>query len=177
MSVELDGARWRTLPAEAVVRAGLCEGLELDRPQLRALRRELRRVEALARATRALASRDHSERSLAARLERAGFAAAERAEAVGALRRAGYLDDARLARSRAAALAERGAGDALIRDDLERRGVDGALADAAVAELEPERERARRLADSRGGGIRAARWLAAKGFAPESLEGIVADET
>ena len=51
VDVELDGARWRTLPLEVVVRTGLQVGEELDRPRLRLLRRELRRHEAITAAT------------------------------------------------------------------------------------------------------------------------------
>src|SRR6266511_748438 len=42
--VELDGQAWRVLPLEPVVRAGLAEGVELDRARLRTLARELRRA-------------------------------------------------------------------------------------------------------------------------------------
>lgn len=173
--VELDGGSWRTLPTEVVARAGLAEGLELDRPRLRRLRRELRRGEALAHAVRALRSRDLSERALAARLERAGFAAPERSEAIETLTRVGFVDDARFARNRATALAERDAGDAAIRLDLERQGLSQELAEEALAELAPELERAERIAAALGGGLRAARTLARKGFREESIEAVVPD--
>ena len=48
--------------------------------------------------------------------------------------------------TRAEQLAERGSGDALIRDDLERRGVAAELVERALDALEPERERAARIA-------------------------------
>ena len=47
--VELDGVPWRLLPEEAVVRAGLSVGLELDRSRLVTLARERRRARSLAR--------------------------------------------------------------------------------------------------------------------------------
>ena len=47
VEVELDGAPWRVVPAEAVVRAGLAPGRPLDRASARALGRELRRLQAL----------------------------------------------------------------------------------------------------------------------------------
>ena len=47
-------------------------------------------------------------------------------------------------------LAGRDSGDALIRDDLERRGLDGDVIEEALAGLEPEPERAR-AAVERGG--------------------------
>lgn len=171
--VELDGAEWRTLRAEAVAAAGVCVGLELDRPLLRRLRRELRRAEALAAAWQALRHRDLSARRLGERLERAGMSPAERAETVETLARLGIVDDERLARARAAALAERGAADAAIRHDLERQGLDRELVARALDELEPEALRAERIAAALGGGVRAARTLARKGFGEESIEAVV----
>jgi SOS response regulatory protein OraA/RecX len=96
------------------------------------------------------------------------------------LTRAGIVDDDRFARERAAALAARGSGDALIRADLIAAGISGAAASAALAALEPERERAIRLAAVRGETIATARWLARRGFAGEAIEAalpkLVADE-
>ncbi len=87
-------------------------------------------------ATRALAARDRSRRALEQRLERAGVPAATRDEALGALERVGLVDDARVARTRAAALAGRGYGDAAIRFDLEREGLPAEAVADAVAALE-----------------------------------------
>ena len=84
------------------------------------------------------------------------------------------MDDERFARSRAERLAERGSGDALIRDDLERRGVAAEIVEAVLAEIEPERERAARIVERRGPGDKTARYLAAKGFGEDALEGVVA---
>ena len=79
------------------------------------------------------------------------------------------MDDARVARSRAETLARRGFGDAAIRSDLARQGVAGDAAREAVAGLEPEQERARRLVASTGADARALRRLAARGFDPETV--------
>jgi regulatory protein len=170
VEVELDGAPWRTLPLDAVVRAGLLADRELDRPTARALGRELRRSEALRTAGRALSTRDFSARALDERLARRSVAPAVRAEALETLERAGLLDDGRFAAGRARALAERGWGDAAIRDDLERQGVTGEPADAALAELPPERQRAEHQLERRGRTAATARWLAARGFEPDALE-------
>jgi len=172
--VELDGERWRTVPVEVAVRTGLEVGLELDRPRLRTFRRELRRGDALAAGVRALARRDRSEQGLRGVLERKGVGERERDETVAALQRYGALDDGRFALARAAALAERGLGDAAIAFRLERDGVDQEHSAPALAALEPERERAARLSERRGTGARTARWLAARGFAPESIETAIA---
>jgi SOS response regulatory protein OraA/RecX len=180
VEIDLDGASWRLVPTDAVVRSGLFVGRALDRETARTLGRELRRAEALTRALRALAARDRSRRSLDDRLGAAGVAARSRQEALETLERAGLVDDERLALGRAQGLAERGYGDAAIRFDLERQGLGGESVAAALAGLEPERERARRLVEQRGRDARAARWLAAKGFEASAVEDAVggfAEET
>ena len=147
-----------------MVRVGLLEGLALERPVLRRLRAELQRVEAMRIAGRALARSDLSTRRLAGRLERAGVAAAVRGDVVGTLEGAGVLDDARTAQTRAQRLAERGYGDAAIAARLEGEGIDETVAQAAIAELEPERKRARGIPPKR---------LAARGFSPETIEDVL----
>jgi regulatory protein len=145
VAVDLDGRAWRTLPADVVVRTELRVGAELDRGRIRVLARELRRERALAHAARALRVRDRTAEELDARLERAGFSRDTREHARDVLARAGLVDDERFARARAAELARRGRGDAAIRWDLERRGIPREAVEAALAELEPEHERARGL--------------------------------
>jgi SOS response regulatory protein OraA/RecX len=165
VAVELDGSPWRALPADVVVRAGLCEGRQLDRPALRLVRRERRRAEALQVAQRALRHRDLSRRRLAERLEQSVPPAAA-AESLAVLERAGLVDDARVARVRAEALAARGYGDEAIRHRLRAEG----LPDDVVGELEPEAARAGPLIERRGPGPRAARYLASRGFGEEAVE-------
>jgi len=168
--VELDDAPWRRIPVDVAVRAGLAPGVELGRPQLRQLRRELRRAEALEVATRALRHRDRSQEALLTRLRAAGIAPAACEDALETLARAGIVDDDRFAHARATALAERGSGDALIKADLDSAGVPTEVVDAAVGALEPERDRATALAAARGESVATARWLARRGFASESIE-------
>jgi regulatory protein len=132
--------------------------------------------EALAIATRALARREHSRRSLRERLQRAGVGEIELEDVLAELERVGLLDDARFARERARVLAERGKGDAAIRFDLERAGVGGADVEAALAELEPERERAERVVGRRGGGPATARLLAGRGFDEDVVAAVVAQQ-
>jgi SOS response regulatory protein OraA/RecX len=169
--VALDGEYWRTLPAEAVLAAGLDVGVELDRARARRVRQELVRHEALATAARSLARRDLTEMELAERLSRARIAPAVRGEALGRLAQAGAVDDERFARSRAELLAERGAGDALIQHDLTERGIAQELVQAAVGGLEPEAARAQRIVERRGVSVRTARHLGGKGFSEDSIEG------
>jgi SOS response regulatory protein OraA/RecX len=170
VAVELDGSPWRTLPAEPVVCAGIRQGLELDRATARRLARELRRFEALAVAARALRHRDMPPQALEARLRRANVADRAGREAVETLARAGLVDDRRFALSRAASLAGRGYGDEAIRADLEGQGVSRELLGEALAELEPEADRARELVRRGGAGAKTARFLASKGFGGDAVE-------
>lgn len=174
VDVELDGAAWRVLPVDVVVRAGLRIGRPLDRETARALARELRRGKALARATRALASRDRSRGEIEERLERAGVTAAARREAIDALEQSGVLDDARAAGSRARELTRRGYGNAAIRSDLARRRIPADAANEAIAALGPELERARGLLDEHGSTPAVLRRLAARGFSRDTLEDLAA---
>ncbi|HKY24652.1 MAG TPA: RecX family transcriptional regulator [Gaiella sp.] len=175
VAIELDGAPWRTVPVAVAAESRLTLGCELDRERARSIGRALRRHRARDAAVRAVARRDHSRASLDARLERAGVRLRERGDAIDAATRAGLVDDARFAEARAKALADRGAGDLLVLGDLERNGVDDATAYAALATLEPEAVRASGIVASRGATARTLRYLAARGFSEDSLEGLVAD--
>ena len=172
VAIELDGRAWRVLPVPAVAEAGLWVGCMLDRERARQLARGRRRAAALAVAGSALGRRALSERELDERLERRGVRAGDREGARRTLVEAGYLDDARFAASRAAALAERGSGDALVRHDLEQRGIPPHLVSEALAALPPERERACAELARRGDGPQTLRRLAARGFSPDVLEDI-----
>ncbi|TML77142.1 MAG: hypothetical protein E6G12_05430 [Actinobacteria bacterium] len=170
VAVELDGRPWRVLPADVVVRAGLAVGRQLDRHTARELGREVRRARALAAATRTLAASDRSREALERRLTRAGHPAAAREGAIATLGRAGLVDDARLAVSRAELLARRGYGDAAIRADLRRRLIPAAAAADAVAALEPEVVRVRPLLEGQGATPALLRRLAGRGFSRDTLD-------
>jgi regulatory protein len=129
---------------------------------------------ALETGVRALRRRDHSAQSLDARLERRGVDAAVRTVVVARLQELGYVDDVRFAHARAEALAERGASDRLIADDLERHGIAGELVLEAIAQVEPERARADAIVQARGASPRTARLLLSRGFSEEYVEGLVA---
>lgn len=167
VDVEVDGSAWRTLPLDVVGRTGLGVGVELDRPRLRLVRRELRRAEALAVAARALRSRDLSARALEDRLAR-DAAPAARQEAVAVLTRSGLVDDRKVAETRAAAMAARGYGDAAIRHDLRRRGLEPEETAAAIELLAPEADRAADVVARRGRGAKTARYLASRGFGEDA---------
>jgi len=150
-------------------------GVEVDRERARRVRRELKRHETMQRAARALRSRDLSVAELDARLDRANVPTAARAEAIERLTSAGAVDDGRFAVSRAAALADRGAGNFLVRHDLEARGLAAEVIEAAIASLEPEHVRATRICVRRGTDPKTARYLARKGFSEDAIETACAD--
>ncbi len=163
--VEVDGERWRTLPATLVDDLGLSAGSELTRPVLRALRRRLRRGDAAAYAERILGASDTSTRNLAAALERRGVAPADRDALLGALSGSGLLSDARASRARAQALAQRGYGNAAIELKLEGEGYEPTEAREAIEELDDELARAKELlARKKPDPRQSARFLGQRGF-------------
>lgn len=124
-------------------------------------------------AARALRHRDRSRSQVDERLARAGVDEEQRTEALETLERMGYVDDARFAATRAAALAARGLGDAAIRHDLESGGVTPELAEEALAALEAEADRARAIATRSGRTAKTAAQLARKGFGEDAIESAV----
>jgi SOS response regulatory protein OraA/RecX len=126
-------------------------------------------------ALRSLRQRDLSEHELVQRLATRGFTERDCQEAMATLRRTGLVDDRRFAELRAASLAARGAGDALVRDALGRAGVDAELAEDVVAELEPEAVRARRIVERRGRSPKTARYLASRGFTADAISELIAN--
>jgi SOS response regulatory protein OraA/RecX len=168
----VDGEPWRTVPDEVVVRCGLRADLELDRPLLRRLRRELRHAEAIAVAGRTLRRRDLSTRRLAERLETAGVPREAERSALLALAEARILDDERLAKARASTLAERGWGNAAIAARLESEGIGEADARTALAGLPAEPTRARTVSQ---GLSRPKAWalLARRGFDEETVVAVL----
>jgi regulatory protein len=175
VAVELDDGAWRTFPVAVVATAGLGVGLELDRPRVRALARARRRHRAEQIAVRALSRREHSRASLDLRLERAGVDGVLRAEVLERAESGGLVDDERFAQHRARHLAERGAGNRLIVDDLVSHGVEEAVARSAVGDLPAEAERAAAIVERRGGSVRTLRYLAFRGFSEDTLEPFIAD--
>ena len=131
-------------------------------------------VAAVEAALRALRHRDLSTRELDERLRAEGFGEPEREAALESLARTGLLDDGRYAAGRARSLAARGAADAYIRHALRSAGVGADELEDALAELEPERERARAIVVRRGAGPKTARYLRGKGFPEEVVAAVVA---
>ena len=130
--------------------------------------------DALDHALRALRHRDRSAAEVDRYLESRGVTDDERATALETLVRTDLVDDRRYARSRARSLADRGAGNALIRHELARAGLDLDAVDDALASLRSERERAGEIVARRGASPKTARYLAGKGFSYDVLESLIA---
>jgi regulatory protein len=125
-------------------------------------------------ALRLLRHRDRSAAQVDRELEARGIPCNAREEALATLGRTGIVDDSRFAERRAATLAERGAGDALIAHDLTAAGIEPDLVGTAVAALEDEQDRARRIVERRGASPKTARYLAGKGFSNDVVQAVVA---
>lgn len=129
-----------------------------------------------AAALRLLTARALSERELAQRLQRQGFAAAAVALEVRRLRQAGLVDDVAVARATCADLLRRGYGRKRLAAALARRGVAAPAARQVLAEVSAEEERdaferALQRLNRRGRGrtlpperARVVRYLLARGF-------------
>jgi regulatory protein len=128
--------------------------------------RERRTDDALDAAARLLRHSDRSRAELTQRLAQRGFDERAAAEALETLERVGVVDDERTAALRAETLAGRGYGNAFIRADLRRRRLPP---DEALAALEPEVDRARRLVEARGA---TPTWLARRGFDADVVESV-----
>jgi regulatory protein len=131
--------------------------------------------DALEQALRSLRHRERSAAELDRHLEARGVGKDERRDALASLVRTGLVDDRRYADLRAASLADRGAGDALIRHELQRAGIAADVLEDAVAALADEHERAEAVVSRRGASAKTARLLAAKGFSEEVVRAVVAD--
>ena len=125
-------------------------------------------------ALRSLRHRDRSAAQIDGHLAACGVSEDERVEALATLARTGLVNDLRFAETRAERLADRCAGDAFIRHDLLRVGVDAEVVEQVIAALESERERAERIVAGRGHGAKTARYLAGKGFSQDIVHAVVA---
>ena len=130
--------------------------------------------DALDQALRALRHRDRSAAEVDRYLAARGVGDDERKTALETLTRTDLVDDRRYAERRAESLADRGAGDASIRHELARAGLDPDVVEDALGSLRPEQERAEEIVARRGASPRTARYLAGKGFSYDVVESFVA---
>ena len=169
--IELDGAPWRTVPTVVVAEVGLAVDCKLTRPLARRLRTSLRRHAAVAHAEQLLGHSERSAANLATALEARGVGRGERETLVNELQRSGLLSDTRTALRRAATLAERGWGNAAIKQRLDAAGFQPQTQAEAIEPLDDELERARSaLARKTRTPAQAARFLSQRGFDPDVCE-------
>jgi regulatory protein len=152
--VELDGARFTSLPAETVAALRLKDRTELDETQFERLERAADVESAYLVAIRILTAMPRAVQELKRRLRQRGHKASVAAEAVGRLEAAGLLDDDAFAKHFTQARLARGHGPPRILTDLLSRGVERGLAEKSIAhvleseEVDPN-EKARTLAEKR----------------------------
>lgn len=130
--------------------------------------------DALDQALRALRHRDRSTAEVDRYLESRGVGEDARRTALETLTRTDLVDDRRYAERRALSLANRGAGNALIRHELARAGLDHDVVDHALDSLSPERERAEEIVARRGASPKTGRYLTGKGFSYDVVESFIA---
>jgi regulatory protein len=133
--VEVDRARYATLPLEVVHRLGLAVGEALEGEQVAGLQRAAEVESAFLVASRLVAMRPRSVHDLLAKLRERGHRPPAVTEAVGRLEAAGLLDDAAYARHFVRVRASRGHGPGRLLHDLLSRGVDRVVAERAIAEV------------------------------------------
>ena len=119
---------------------------------------------------KALSRRELSRVELVARLERSGIDREDAELASSQLAEAGYQSDERTAEERARVLAARMQGDRAIRADLRGRGISQLDIDSALEGVDPESTRAERLAGRAADAAQLARVLHRKGFTDDTIE-------
>jgi regulatory protein len=126
-------------------------------------------------AAKLLSRRELSRRELRRRLEGSGVDEPLAEEVMDDFESWRFVDDRRLAAAVAGSLARRGYGDLAIAARLDERGLSAEDRDEALAELEPEADRAATLART---GRRDARalggFLHRRGFTEEAIESALA---
>ena len=154
--IEVDGARFASLPAEIVVSLGIRTGEQLDQERLATLTRVADVEAAHQVAMRLLANRPRAVKDMLRQLRNRGHNPSAAAAAVGRLEANGLLNDLEFARHVARVRCGKGPGPLRLISDLLARGVDKRLAERAVYEtieaedIDPQAQ-ARALAEKRSG--------------------------
>ncbi len=154
--IEVDGARFASLPADLASEMGLRTGLALEPDALEQLTRAAELEATHQVALRLLAARPHSGFELGRKLRVKGHPSAVVRAIIERLETTGLVDDAEFARHFARVRLSRGHGPSRIRTDLMAKGVADRIAAEAIDEV-LEREQvdvmrtARRLAEKRAG--------------------------
>ena len=152
--VEIDGARFASLPQEWVSAWGVRKGDLITEEQFGQLSRAAEAENAYRTAIRALTARPQSTHEMRRRLHDRDYRDPLVGEVLRRLEREGLLDDDKYARDFTRARIRKGHGAVRLISDLRQRGLDRELAATAVAEtlesegIEPAAE-VRRLAEKR----------------------------
>jgi regulatory protein len=133
--VEVDGARFASLPEEAVAHLGLEPATRLPPEAFERLRHVADVEAAYQVAIRLLATRPRAVNEMLLQLRNRGHNPSVAAEAVGRLEANGLLNDVEFARHFARVRSDRGHGPARLISDLLARGVDKRTAERAVYEI------------------------------------------
>ncbi len=133
--VEVDGARFASLPAERVLSLGLRAGSVLDAQALAQLSAAAAVEAAHQVAIRLLASRPYSRVELARKLTGKGHPRAAIGQVVDRLEASGLVNDSEYARHFARIRLSRGHGPPRIRTDLLAKGVDDRVINDAIAHV------------------------------------------
>ena len=154
--IEVDGARFASLPAEIVASLGIKTGEQLDQESLATLTRVADVEAAHQVAMRLLANRPRAVKDMLRQLRNRGHDPSSAAAAVGRLEANGLLNDLEFARHFTRVRSGKGHGPLRLISDLLARGVDKRLAERAVhetieaEEIDPQAQ-ARALAEKRSG--------------------------
>ncbi len=154
--IEVDGARFASLPAEIVASLSIRTGEQLDQERLATLTRVADVEAAHQVAMRLLANRPRAVKDMLRQLRHRGHNPSAAAAAVGRLEANGLLNDLEFARHFTRVRSGKGHGPLRLISDLLARGVDKRLAERAVYEtieaedIDPQTQ-ARALVEKRSG--------------------------
>jgi len=158
--VFLEGGDLLRLTGDALLRFGLQVGMDLSAEDVVELKEAERRAKVRSRGANIASSRMLSRKELTDRLERWGATEEEADHTADWLEDLGALNDGEYAAAVARHYARMGYGKLRVRQELQRRGIDRALWDEALAQLPDSAETIEALLHSR-----------LKGKTPDSAEG------
>lgn len=170
----VDHEPWRETSSEVVAKLGLEEGADVELAEFESAVGDAEQLCAKDRALRLLSYRERSSDDLMRRLVDDGYPEPVASSVVEALRRIGFVDDARFASSLAHSRSSRALGRTRILRDLSAAGVDAETAMSAVEEALPVEDEssaaltfARRAAAKRGATVeKVASALVRRGYRP-----------
>ena len=145
----LEGGDLLRLTGDALLRFGLQEGMDLSPEDVVKLKEAARDYRIRSCGANIVSSRMVSKKELTDKLQRRGATEEEAAETADWLENLGALDDVAYAAAVARHYARMGYGKLRVRQELQRRGIERELWDAALAELPESAETIEVLLQSR----------------------------